>query len=432
METFLQGNLSDAPPSTVLERVAREGLEGILHFRFWDADLNTKLIVAGSKVGGIIGPFVPTWSASLVPHVMNGEQYERVRSQSVNASHALVNMLQQGLLEVAALERALARRVSMGLLPLIGRQDGRFLFVQRPVGTDFVQPGVSLQATLEDLGTRLRRLPQDFDPNRTFEVLANEKALDGLSMEQLEIVSALASGLPVVEVSKRTQVPLDELMVFVGALRARGLASTARLETNVGAPRPAELVRARKRLVPGDPAPDFVLPSLGGQPFDLKALRGKRVLMRFNRQAGCPICNPRNRDFIQLYPVFQRANVEVVSVFGSVESALPDGVGKQNPPYPCLADPADRVYGLYGVERSLLGILSMKNLPAIREGLAVRNAFNMSANGTDGEVTRMPAEFLISPEGVIERTHYHAYAADFLPMDTLMGDWLGLRSADFN
>jgi alkyl hydroperoxide reductase subunit AhpC len=170
---------------------------------------------------------------------------------------------------------------------------------------------------------------------------------------------------------------------------------------------------------------------LGGEHFNLADLRGKRVLMRFNRQAGCPICNPRNREFIRLYPIFQRANIEVVSVFGSSENALPLGVGKQNPPYPCLADPKDRVYAQYGVERSLLGILSAKNMPAIKEGLAVRDAFGMSANGTDGEVTRMPAEFLISPDGVIERTHYHAFAADFLPMDNLMSDWLGLRNADF-
>jgi peroxiredoxin len=431
METFLQGNLSDTPPNTVLERVARNGLEGILHFRFWNSDLNTKMVIAGEKVGGIIGPFVPSWSASLVPHVVDGDHYERVRSQTMSASQALSALMQQGLLDLVTLERALARRISMGLLPLIGRQDGRFLFVQRPVGQDFVQPGVGIGTTLEDLQMRSGRLPEAFDPNRTFDVLPNDAGLQGLNVQQLEVVSALASGLPVVEVSKRTQLPLDELMLIVNGLRSRGLLAATRIETVIGRPTAPEMQRIRKRLIPGDVAPDFALPSLSGQAFKLSDLRGKRVLMRFNRQAGCPVCNPRNRDFIRLYPIFERASIEVVSVFGSSEDALPNGVGKQNPPYPCLADPKDRVYAQYGVERSLLGIMTMKNMAAIKEGMAVRDAFDMTANGMDGEVTRMPAEFLISPDGVIERTHYHAFAADFLPMDTLMSDWLGLRTADF-
>jgi peroxiredoxin len=430
MEPVLQGNLSDTPASTVLERISRNGLEGILHFRFRDSDLNTKMIVAGDRLGGIVGPFVPSWSASLVPSVVNGEHYERIRSQTMNASQALMTLVQQGVVEIGALERALTKRVSMGLLPLIGRQDGRFLFVQRPVGQDFVQPGVSIGATLEELGARLERLPASFDPNRTFDVLPNNAALEGLSVSELEVVSALASGLPLVEVSKRTHLPLDELMAMVETMRSRGLVNPTLIEPTVGAPSSLEMRRIRRRLIPGDRAPEFTLPAMGDKTFNLSDLRGKRVLMRFNRQAGCPICNPRNRDFIRLYPALQRANVEVVSVFGSSEDTLPLGVGKQNPPYPCLSDPKDRVYAQYGVERSLLGILSAKNMPAIKEGLAVRDAFSMSANGTDGEVTRMPAEFLISPDGVIERTHYHAFAADFLPMDNLMSDWLGLRTSD--
>ncbi|NJK43185.1 MAG: hypothetical protein HC933_02005, partial [Pleurocapsa sp. SU_196_0] len=101
MEPVLQGNLSDTPASTVLERISRNGLEGILHLRFWDSDLNTKMIVAGDRLGGIVGPFVPSWSASLVPSVVNGEHYERIRAQTMNASQALMALMQQGVVEMA-------------------------------------------------------------------------------------------------------------------------------------------------------------------------------------------------------------------------------------------------------------------------------------------------------------------------------------------
>jgi peroxiredoxin len=38
--------------------------------------------------------------------------------------------------------------------------------------------------------------------------------------------------------------------------------------------------------VPGDPAPPLALPTLAGEPFDLRGLRGRPVLVVFLRHAG--------------------------------------------------------------------------------------------------------------------------------------------------
>jgi peroxiredoxin len=190
---------------------------------------------------------------------------------------------------------------------------------------------------------------------------------------------------------------------------------------------PTKIPRIRQRLIPGDLAPDFELPGLGGTKVRLSDYRGKKVLLRFNRQAGCPICNPRNREFIRMYDTFKNANIELIGIFGSPEDVLPLGIGKQQPPYPVLADPKDIIYAKYGVERSLWGMLSpqnWKNMNKIIEGTKMET-FRTAA---EGEATRMPAEFFINEQGYIEQVHYHAFATDFLPLDTLLTDWLNLKT----
>jgi peroxiredoxin len=255
-----------------------------------------------------------------------------------------------------------------------------------------------------------------------------------LDVVSLEVIAALANELSLLEVAQRTRMVWDELAVIIQKLESGGIIrNNAKLAPQMRAApssrsenvKPAK--RIRNRLIAGDMAPDFVLPGLNNTSVRLSDYRGKRVLLRFNRQAGCPICNPRNREFIRLYPHFQEANTEIIGIFGSPEDVMPLGIGMQNPPYPVLADPKDAVYAEYGVERSLWGLLSpqnWKNMPGVIEGSKMES---FRAAG-EGEATRMPAEFLIDENGRIEQVHYHAFATDFLPLDVLFSDWLKIKS----
>ncbi len=429
----VQGDLKQFSPKTVLERIAQEKLEGILHFRFADEIINTKMIVAGQRLGGIISPFVPQWSNLLVPKFMNSEVYERARLQHIDAAGALRSLEQQGVLPRTSLENILSIRAKMALLPILSRSDGRFLFVPRIVTQDFLEPGIGISPLLEQLAAQTSI---DIEPSATYQVFENTvKHSQHLDAVSLEIIAALANELTLLEVAQRTHLMWDELGQKIRTLESQGMIRL-QLPTEVtrfeAFERASETTfkptkRIRQRLIPGDLAPDFVLSGLGGTVVRLSAYKGKRVLIRFNRQAGCPICNPRNREFIRLYPQFQQANVELIGIFGSSEDVLPLGIGKQNPPYPVLADPQDTIYAKYGVERSLWGLLSPKNwqnMDSVKEGTKMET---FRPNG-DGEVTRMPAEFLINEEGYIEQAHYHAFATDFLPLETLLTDWLKIRS----
>jgi peroxiredoxin len=419
-----QGNLSQLSITAVLQRIVLHQLEGVLHLRFQNETLNTKMIVAGQSLGGIVSPFIPQWSKMLVPHVMTSETYERVRLHNTDAATALQVLAKEGVLTISALENMLSARAKMGLMPILARTDGRFIFMPRPVAQEFLQPGVKIVSLLEQL--QFRTLPT-FEPTDTclvFEHLIRKSTV--LDTLDYEVISALANELTLLEVAQRTRLAWDELGVIIQKLESLGM---VRIKTPIAQSfEPAtNAKRIRQRLLPGDLAPDFELPGLGGKKVRLSDYRGKKVLLRFNRQAGCPICNPRNREFIRMYDTFRQANVELIGVFGSPEDVLPLGIGKQNPPYPVLADPQDIIYAKYGVERSLWGMLSpqnWKNMGGIIEGTKM-DTFRAAA---EGEATRMPAEFFIDEQGYIEQVHYHAFATDFLPLDTLLTDWLKIQT----
>ncbi len=419
-----QGTLNQLSITVLLQRIVLHQLEGVLHLRFQNETLNTKMIVARQSLGGIISPFVPQWSKMLVPQVMTSEAYERVRLHNSDAATALRVLEKEGLLPLTTLENMLSARAKMGLMPILARTDGRFIFMPRPVIHDFLQPGVKIEPLLEQL--QYRNLPS-FEPTDTclvFEhTIRNSSPLDTLDYE---VIAALANDLTLLEVAQRTRLAWDELGVIIQKLES---AAMIRVKTTVNPSfePTANAKRIRQRLLPGDLAPDFELPALGGSRVRLSDYRGKKVLLRFNRQAGCPICNPRNREFIRMYETFRQANVELIGIFGSPEDVLPLGIGKQNPPYPVLADPQDIIYTKYGVERSLWGMLSpqnWKNMGGIIEGTKM-DTFRAAA---EGEATRMPAEFFINEQGYIEQVHYHAFATDFLPLETLLSDWLNLKT----
>lgn len=109
--------------------------------------------------------------------------------------------------------------------------------------------------------------------------------------------------------------------------------------------------------------------------------------------------------------------VQTVSIWGLTVADLALGIGRQRPPYPVLADPDDHTYARYGLTHSLRGTLDPRNLGTIMQGFAMMGE---AALKSDGELLRMPAEFLIGPDGMIERAHYTAFGADFLPLEDVI------------
>lgn len=171
-------------------------------------------------------------------------------------------------------------------------------------------------------------------------------------------------------------------------------------------------------------AVDTLAPSLEtvdflGNPVNLAMYRGRSVLLSFYRYASCPVCNLRVRELILAHTSLSNAGLAVIGVFQSPAASIAHYVGKQDAPFPIVADPEMTFYQRFGLESRWRGLLSAK---------VVSRAFRAFATGflpgrIEGPVNRTPADFLIDENGRIGVVYYGKNIDDHLPIH-MIEEWL--------
>jgi len=167
----------------------------------------------------------------------------------------------------------------------------------------------------------------------------------------------------------------------------------------------------------GEPAPDFIVSDVHGRPFRLTDYRGKKVLLSFFRFATWPFCTVR---FVRLANEVQRyadVGLEIVGVFESSREYINNYIGRRGLPFPVIADPTARLFSLYGVKKSIPGLmLGMFRLPTLIRAM-LDPAYHMGK--PDASVTRIPADFLINTDMTIARSYYGSDIGDHMPFKTI-------------
>jgi thioredoxin-dependent peroxiredoxin len=173
-------------------------------------------------------------------------------------------------------------------------------------------------------------------------------------------------------------------------------------------------------IQPGMPAPDFQAQDSFGNPIKLEDYAGKWLLLSFLRNGACAMCNLRVHQLIQKFPTLQTHGLEVLTVFESPSSSINQYVGKQDAPFPIVADPEGQLYTLYGVEISeekVNATMAKPETPA-KVQQAAANGFALTPE-EGSNFFRMPADFLIAPDSSIQIAHYAEFVYDHLDFDTL-------------
>jgi hypothetical protein len=86
-------------------------------------------------------------------------------------------------------------------------------------------------------------------------------------------------------------------------------------------------------------------------------------------------------------------------------------------PFPCVADPERRWYGLLGVERSLLAVAHPRVFGAALKGLVAAPS-NPFVGGADQ--TGLPADFLVDRNNLIVAARYGLHANDQWSVDEVL------------
>lgn len=111
------------------------------------------------------------------------------------------------------------------------------------------------------------------------------------------------------------------------------------------------------RLVPGDPAPEFSLPTDDGGQLSLKELRGRKVVLYAYPAAMTPGCTKQACDFRDSLASLQAAGYEVVGISPDKPAKLATFRERDTLTFPLVSDPDKEVltaYGAYG-EKQLYG-----------------------------------------------------------------------------
>ncbi len=112
-----------------------------------------------------------------------------------------------------------------------------------------------------------------------------------------------------------------------------------------------------QRLSPGDPAPDFTLPSDTEEQVSLSDLRGRKVIVYFYPAAMTPGCTKQACDFSESLDSLRGAGYEVLGISKDKPAKLAKFRERDALTLTLLSDPeleVHRAYGAYG-EKKLYG-----------------------------------------------------------------------------
>lgn len=171
------------------------------------------------------------------------------------------------------------------------------------------------------------------------------------------------------------------------------------------------------RLQSGEPAKPFTVTDIFGKPIGLQDYAGRKLMLSFYRYASCPLCNLRVHQLSLRCEEFKAKGLSLLAFFQSPETSIRQYVGRQDAPFPIVADPERRIYRLYAVESSWVGFFTagVTRLPHLLQAAAK----GFRPGKMEGRIALVPADFLIGPDLTIETAYYGQDIGDHLPMKAI-------------
>lgn len=160
-------------------------------------------------------------------------------------------------------------------------------------------------------------------------------------------------------------------------------------------------------------APVFSTRDVNGNAVELKQYRGKKVLLSFHRNVGCPICNLRFHELETM--AVSIPDLVLLAVYESSPEHMRKYLDGQDVHAVMIPDTAQALYQLYGVERSKGKIMKGMLHGAMGKMKAGKKLFTQKMT-QDGNMDRIGADFLLNEEGKILIAHYDRYVGDHLPV----------------
>lgn len=107
----------------------------------------------------------------------------------------------------------------------------------------------------------------------------------------------------------------------------------------------------------GDTIPDFKLPDQNGTPFEIKSVRGKKLVIYFYPKDDSPGCTKEACYFRDLYEVFNETDAVIIGISGQSIESHKKFAEKYRLSFTLLSDKGNKVRKLFGVPANAFGLL---------------------------------------------------------------------------
>jgi len=168
----------------------------------------------------------------------------------------------------------------------------------------------------------------------------------------------------------------------------------------------------------GQTAPIFTIKDVKGNVVNLSGYKGKKVLLTFYRNVGCPICNLRFHEIQEQAEYFKSKNLVVLAVYESTVENMKTYLADENPYAVMLPDPEKNLYQLYNIEKSKRKVFNSIFHGAISKAKKGGKLFKTKMK-QDGDTNTIGADFLIDENGNVNTAYYGKYIGDHLPIEKI-------------
>lgn len=177
-----------------------------------------------------------------------------------------------------------------------------------------------------------------------------------------------------------------------------------------------------QKLKIGDKAPGFEITDTDGNIIKLSNYKGQKVLIAFFRYAGCPVCNFRVHELIENYDSISSKGYGIIAIFESNTITLKEYLSETGVPFTVIGDPHLKLYKEYSVEKSFWKTLSSVFKKQTKEAMKKGNKLFSKKYKRNGNLTRLPADFIVDENGILKAVHYGTNISDHLPITEFLNN----------
>jgi thioredoxin-dependent peroxiredoxin len=175
-----------------------------------------------------------------------------------------------------------------------------------------------------------------------------------------------------------------------------------------------------QKVKAGNALPHFETSDINGNRIRSADLQNQKTLIAFFRYVGCPVCNFRVHQLLNHADQLNNKGIRVIAIYESSNETLRNFIADTPMPFTIIGDPDLMLYKTFGLEKSwikMMGSLFKKqSINAMRAG---RQLYNRTYK-RDGNLNRLPADFLIDDRGIIIKSYYGTDIGDHLPIADIL------------